>query len=114
MSYDIFQISFKYSNIHQCQCVSYIHHPQVLGKICEKKHLKESISGLELEDHPWLDGWRELREAELRSREKNWSRWIVNDDVNFYGEFYMFYGEFCCKFHDFDDIICFSNKIDGY
>ena len=66
-SYDIFQILFKYSNIHQCRFVSYfalIHHPQVLGKISEK-NLKES--GLELEDHPWLDGWRELREAELRS-----------------------------------------------
>ena len=107
------QIWFKYSNIHQRHCVSYVallHHPQVLGKISEK-NLKES--GLELEDHPWLDGWRELREAELRSCKKLKS---VNSEwwCHFYGEFYMFNGEFCCKFHDFDDIICFSNEIDGY
>lgn len=59
-----------------------------------------------------LVGWMErtawgraakLRSGKIEVRESWW--------CHFYGEFYMFYGEFCCKFHDFDDIICLATKL---
>lgn len=48
------------------------------------------ISGLELEDHPWLDGWRELREAELRSCEAEKLKSVSHDDVIFMVNFICF------------------------